>query len=148
MGAPNIYDISRLRVKGSELVAKVQLKLDNRCSNNQVEQLAIIKILETIESMNSLSINPRTATIFTDSRVSLDSLHNVNNHARLAEGIRKKVNTMVTAKWKIKFSWVKAHAGIYGNEMADRLAKEAARSDGTNYGYSRIPISVIYREAA
>jgi ribonuclease HI len=37
--------------KGSELVAKVQLKLDNRCSNNQAEQLAILKVLETIESM-------------------------------------------------------------------------------------------------
>ena len=55
---------------------------------------------------------------------------------------------MVSAKWKINFSWVKAHAGIYGNEMADRLAKEAARSGGTKYGYSRIPISAIYREAA
>jgi len=32
--------------------------------------------------------------------------------------------------------------------MADRLAKETARSDGTNYGYSRIPISAVYREAA
>jgi len=32
--------------------------------------------------------------------------------------------------------------------MADRLAKEAARSDGTKYGYSRILISAIYREAA
>jgi len=148
MGAPNIYDISRLRVKGSELVAKVQLKLDNRCSNNQAEQLAILKVLETIESMNSLSINPRTATIFTDSRVSLDSLHNANNHAHLGEEIRKKVTSMVRAKWKIKFSWVKARAGIYGNEMADRLAKETARSDGTNYGYSRIPMSAIYREAA
>ena len=78
--------------KGSELVAKVQLKLDNRCSNNQAEQLAILKVLETIESMNSLSINARTAAIFTDSRVSLDSLHNVNNHAHLAEEIRKKGN--------------------------------------------------------
>ena len=67
--------------KGSELVANVQLKLDNRCSNNQAEQLAIPKVLETIESMNSLSINLRTATILTDSRVSLDSLHNANNHA-------------------------------------------------------------------
>jgi len=98
--------------------------------------------------MSSLSINPRTATIFTDSRVSLDSLHNVNNHAHLAEEIRINVTSMARAKWKIKFSWVKAHAGIYGNEMSDRLAKEAARSDGTNYGYSRIPISAIYREAA
>jgi ribonuclease HI len=115
---------------------------------NQAEQLAILKVLETIESMNILSINPRTATIFTDSRVSLDSLHNVNNHAHLAEGIRKKVTSMVRAKWKIKFSCVKAHAGIYGNEMADRLAKEAARSNGTNYGHSRISISATCREAA
>ena len=55
---------------------------------------------------------------------------------------------MVRAKWKIKMSWVKAHAGIYGDEMADRLAKEAARSDGTKYGCSRIHISAIYRQAA
>jgi len=128
--------------KGSELVAKVQLKLDNRCSNNQAEQLAILKALETIESLKS-HINPRTATIFKDSGVSLDSLHNPNNHAHLAEEIRKKVTSMGTTNWKIKFSWVKAHAGVYGNEMTDRLAKEAARSDGTNYGFSRIPKSAI-----
>ena len=54
--------------KGSDLVAKFQLKLDNRCSNNQAEQLAILKVLETTESMNSLSINPRTATICADRR--------------------------------------------------------------------------------
>jgi len=34
---------------GSETVAQLKLKLDNRCSNNQAEQLAIIKALETIE---------------------------------------------------------------------------------------------------
>ena len=58
------------------MVAKAQLKLDTRCSNNQAEQFAILKALETIESLNNNTINPRTATIFTDSRVSLDSLHN------------------------------------------------------------------------
>ena len=91
----------------------------------------------------SLQLNLQTRSM-----VSLVSLHNPNNHAHLAEGIRKKVTSMGRTNWKIKFSWVKAHAGVYGNEMADRLAKEAARSDGTNYGYSRIPKSAIYQEAA
>ena len=92
--------------KGSELVAKVQLKLDNRCSKNQAEQLAILKELEAIKSLNRHSINPSTATIFTDSRVSQVSLHNPKNHALLVEEIRKKVASMERTGWKIKFSWV------------------------------------------
>jgi ribonuclease HI len=84
--------------KGSDLVAKVQLKLDKRCSNNQDEQSAILKALNTIESMNSYGINQRTATIFTDSRVSLDSLHNPKNHAFLVEEIRKKVANLKNAE--------------------------------------------------
>jgi len=28
------------------------------------------------------------------------------------------------------FGWVKAHVGIAGNELVDRLAKEAAVEDG------------------
>jgi len=51
-------------------------------------------------------------------------------------------------EWKIMFSWVKAHVGIYDNELADRLAKEAARSDGTSHAFSRIPRSTLYYEAA
>jgi ribonuclease HI len=35
--------------------------------------------------------------------------------------------------------FVKAHVGIYGNELADRLGKEAARSDSTNYEYEEYP---------
>ena len=54
--------------KGSEMVAKLKLKLVDRCSNNQAEQLAILKALEAIESMNRHIINPHMAIIFTDSR--------------------------------------------------------------------------------
>jgi hypothetical protein len=46
------------------------------------------------------------------------------------------------------FSWVKAHAGNYGNELADRLAKDAARNDGTNHKYSRIPKSTLHYETS
>jgi len=55
--------------------------LDRRCSKNQAEQLAIIKSLEAIESINTTDNSPRTATVFTDSRITLDSLQNANNHA-------------------------------------------------------------------
>jgi hypothetical protein len=33
---------------GKEIAAQIKLRLDSRCSNNQAEQLAIMKALETI----------------------------------------------------------------------------------------------------
>jgi len=62
--------------KGSEMVAKFQFKLDNRCANNQAEQLAILKALEKLEVLSRQSIKPIWATIFTDSRITLDSFQN------------------------------------------------------------------------
>jgi ribonuclease HI len=130
------------------MVAKALLKLNPRCSNNQAEQFAIFKALETIESLKDKEVNPHTVIIYTDSRVSLDSLSNPKNHAHLVEKIREKVANLEDKEWKIKFSWVKAHAGNHGNETADRLAKEAASNRRTNYDYNRIPISTIKYEAA
>ena len=46
----------------------------------------------------------------------------------------------------MEFSWVKVHAGIYGNEIADRLAKEAARSKDAETQFNRIPVSTLYSE--
>jgi len=87
-----------------------------------------------------------TATVFTDSRITLDSLHNANNHAYLIEEIRKRLSRLEGTKWKIEFLWVKARAGIYGNKIADRLAKEAARSTDAEMAFNRIPISTLYYE--
>jgi len=133
---------------GRELVANLQQKLDKRYAINQAEQLAILKVLEAIESINSHNINPRKLTIFTNSRVSLDSLQNPNNHAHLLQEIKNKVTSIVRDKWKIKFSFVIDHIGITGNEMVGMLVKEAARSEEANYVFSSIPISAIYLEAA
>jgi ribonuclease HI len=63
--------------------------------------------------------------VHTDSRTTLESLHNTNKHKFLIEEIRQKVNDMESRGWKTRFRWIKAHAGISGNELADRLAKEA-----------------------
>jgi len=77
--------------KGSEMIAKLQFKLDNKCSNNQAEQLDKLKALEKLEGMNKKSINPLSTTIFIDSRITLDSLQNYNNHGYLLEEIRKRL---------------------------------------------------------
>ena len=64
-----------------ELAIQLKFKLGNKCSNNQAEQLAICKALEVIETIEMTENIPRRATIFTDSRISIDPLKNVNNHS-------------------------------------------------------------------
>jgi len=131
---------------GKELVTQLKYKLDNRCSNNQAEQLAIAEALQAIEKIDIEENSPRTAAILTDSRIALDSLKNVNNHSYLIEEIRKRLSKLERSNSTVAFSWVKAHAGILGNELADQLAKTAARGKEKTISYSRIPTSTLYRE--
>jgi ribonuclease HI len=49
----------------------------------------------------------------------------INGIDKLMEEIRKRAVNLNKKNWKIEFKWVKADAGIYGNEIEDRLAKEA-----------------------
>jgi ribonuclease HI len=133
--------------KGRDIIARQKAKLEKRCSNNQAEMVAIHKALEAIDLLDREGSSPLTAIIYTDSRISIDSLKNPENHSYLVEKIRRKVDSLVRKEWRIKFSWVKAHTGTCGNEIADGLAKEAARSGGTEYEFARIPKSTIYQEA-
>jgi len=52
---------------------------------------------------------------------------------------------MENLDWKIKFNWIKAHAGHHGNEVADQTAKEAATNSDSEC-YKRIPKSTVRRE--
>jgi tubulin alpha len=56
------------------------------------------------------------------------------------------VHELETREWKIRFRWVKAHAGTSGNELADKLAKEATGKKDLPITYNRVPKSVIKRD--
>jgi len=73
----------------------------------------------------------------------LDSIRSAKNHNQLVEEIRKRAVTLNKKNWKTEFKLVKAHAGIHGNEIADRLAKEATQNNYVTC--SRIPKSAINR---
>jgi len=63
--------------------------------------------------------------------ITLESIRNTKNHNYLIEEIRKKMTTLEQVHCNIEISWVKAHIGIIGNELADRLAKTAANDNDT-----------------
>ena len=129
-----------------KMALQLQFRLGTSCSNNQAEQLAIVKALEAIETIDIPESSPRTIHIFTDSRITIDLLKNTNDHSYLIEEIRKRLSTLDRADWTIGISWVKAHVGIYGNELADRLAKAATRNSDIAVSYNRIPTRTLYRE--
>jgi len=130
--------------KNKHLMFQLRYKLAERCSNNQAEQLAIAKALEKIQDFSHLQENQRTAAIHTDSKITLDAIANLRNHQNLVEQIRVEIRRLEKDNWTIHFTWVKAH-NIYGNELADQLAKEATTSTEEETIYSKIPKSAVFK---
>ena len=128
----------------NELVLQRRLTLHSNCSNNQAEQLAIVKALETIKETRIPENVPREITIHTDSKITLQSLKNPKNHKHLINEIRKTAISMEKQNWHITFTWIRAHVGHYGNELADKLAKEAAGKDIISY--NRTPMCEIAQQ--
>ena len=119
--------------RSGESINKIQCRLNKKCTNNQAEQFTILSALEHIEKIKRTD---KRVTIHTDSQTKLDKLQNSNTHTYIVEEIRKKITEMKESEWKITFCWVKAHAGIMGNELADTLAKRAATNKNLPESYS------------
>ena len=73
------------------LIQQLKFKLSSRCTNNQAEQLAIVKSLDAIAGGVPKAIDKqKTATIYTDSSLTIYSLKNPRNHKSLIHKIREK----------------------------------------------------------
>jgi len=120
----------------------LKCRLNKRCTNNQAEQLAILRALNYT---GNIQTEDTTATIYMDSQITLDSLQNSNIHTFLIEEIRRKLTEMRKTDSKIKLRWVKAHE-IRGNELADTPTKDAATNEDITESYKKVPKSVVLSE--
>ena len=58
-------------------------------------------------------------------------------HTSIHTYIHTYIHTLEKEKWNIEYTWIKAHAGHYGNELADKLAKKATRNRDRCYNKSQ-----------
>jgi len=131
--------------RNKQLIMQCRHKLRSYCSNNQAEQTAILKALEQLQEIETPTGG--RAAIYTDSKVTIDSLKNHAIHGFLIEKIRSMIRHLAVLNRTIHFRWVKAYIGIEGNEAADKLTKEAAHEDDNmNIVFDRIPITSVASE--
>ena len=70
--------------------------------------------MKALEQIPNTDTTCRLAAVFTDSKVTIDALKNLDNHSFLIEEMRSKVRHLNMQRWSIHFGWVKAHIGIEG----------------------------------
>jgi ribonuclease HI len=130
----------------NQLSLQLRFRLAGECSNNQAEQMAIVKALQKLRDFRQLLGRQRTAAVNSDSKITLAAFANPRNRQPLFELIREEIRKLEKDKWSVHLTWVKAHNDNRGNEMADQLAKEAASRSDDETVYSRIPKSAIIKK--
>jgi len=101
----------------NNLKATLKYRLNGHCSNNQAEQMTILKALEYLQYSKA---DEKTVIVNTDSPITLQILQNQKKHRNITEQIRTKVIEMEEQEWLVEFNWIKAHARHHGNELEDR----------------------------
>ncbi|MGH7237643.1 MAG: ribonuclease HI [Candidatus Saccharimonadales bacterium] len=97
-----------------------------KTTNNRMELLAVIKALEALKSPN------QEVTLYSDSKYVIDAIEKRWVYSWLQKGFAGKKNKDLWLRYldisklhKIKFVWVRGHAGHPENERCDVLAVSA-----------------------
>jgi len=120
---------------GTVLMAKVNGKNHRKelsegfrkTTNNRMELLAVIRGLQALKKEG------QSVTIYSDSKYVVEAVEKGWIWNWQKKGFKNKANVdlwqafiPLFRKHKVKFHWVKGHAGIPENERCDQLAVEAA----------------------
>ncbi|PCJ00683.1 MAG: ribonuclease HI [Flavobacteriales bacterium] len=109
-------------------------------TNNRMELLSVIVALETIKNKSEVEV-------FSDSKYVVDSVEKGWVFGWQKKGFKGKKNIdlwkrflVIYPKHKVKFTWVKGHAGNIYNERCDELAVAAAEGSTLliDEGYEQI----------
>ncbi|XP_052738569.1 uncharacterized protein LOC128198262 [Bicyclus anynana] len=122
-------------------IKAIKLSLSSYCSVYQAELLAICKATKII-----LESRQKSFGIYSDSRSALETVANNASTHHLAVKSRANIKAIKLQNKEISLFWIKAHAGLDGNERADTLAKDAARKRKKKPDYDLCPISFVKRE--
>ncbi|XP_013197886.2 uncharacterized protein LOC106140796 [Amyelois transitella] len=124
--------------RGEAETRSVKFCLSSYCTVYQAELLAICEATRRV-----IKYNASTFGVYSDSMAALQTVTSPVSLHPLAVKTRENLKTITRQNKSIKLFWIKAHAGLEGNERADQLAKEAAVNTKRKADYDLCPVSCV-----
>ncbi|XP_037873345.1 uncharacterized protein LOC119629892 [Bombyx mori] len=126
--------------EGAAETKALKLTLSPVCTVYQAELLALCRATHEAAEHRAKSIG-----IYSDSLSALQTTANWNALHPLAVEARENLRKALLRSKRISLFWTKAHAGLEGNERADKLVKESALRSKRRPDYDRCPVSFVKR---